>query len=139
MPIPPPKITSRTGLIGLFTEKAIDPACKRALQGGGTVTLWGGFDRLPPTGLAGWVAHVRSEHGREWILALVADDVGHRYLCNKITAIPWQYWAGHYNEDFWKPKNGDKPYEAFRKRIRACQVIHDIQRWNNGRKTDSAS
>ncbi len=58
----------------------------------GTVEYLGGFSKIPPTTQPGWITRVRSIHGKEWIVAVIAYQ--NRYGIRILSEVPWRWWAG---------------------------------------------
>lgn len=106
-----PRIHSRTGLIETARALVSESAICRALQEGSVENV-GGFHHLPPSGLPGWILRVRSKHGRTWFLAVMMDDIKHRYVCKRLTKIPWLEWAGN-GSPFRTLQTGDRPRHNF--------------------------
>lgn len=84
-------LRSREDLISLVAQHAPSAACARALSEN-RATVLGGF--TPIEGLPSYVVYVRSFHGREWIIAVLADEGEQRYKIRNLDRIPWEHWIG---------------------------------------------
>jgi hypothetical protein len=83
--------------------------CLRAIETGPVIVM-GGFRETPPYKLPGWICSVRSKHGRTWLLALLVDEINHKYLCRLLDEIPWGHWIGRANGTEWTVYDGDDPH-----------------------------
>ncbi len=105
----PGRIITRTDLVMAVRALSPSKACMHAIDEG-RVCVLGGFSVIPPFDLSGWICSVRSRHGRTWHLALLVDEVKHKYILQQIEEIPWRFWKGRVQHDEpWSPYNGDDP------------------------------
>ena len=81
---------------------------KRAMSGDGTVEFLGGFDKIPPGELPGWIIRVTSEHNRVWLMGVVPDKVRPTFTLVQLTKIPWEHWTDPTGDPLY---DGDKPHE----------------------------
>ena len=115
-------LRTRTELIQFARDNCTSSACKRAFLTG-TVTVFGGFDPLPPGTVPGWILCVRSIHGRAWYLAVLADDVRHCFRVREQEPnVPWEHWKGSLDDQEFTMKSGDIPVQADAYRRQACQA-----------------
>lgn len=69
------------------------PAIVRTLEQG-KIEFLGGFENIPPSVLPGWILKVKSIYGGKWIVAVLANEITHRYEIRIIKSIPWRNWVG---------------------------------------------
>lgn len=106
----PGRVTTRSALIDAVYQRAPSRACQRAIRDGhGRVEVLGGFSEIPPYREAGWLCRVTSRHGRVWLMAMLADEVNHRYRVVQVDEVPYQKWAGRTDRKAWNPYDGDQP------------------------------
>ena len=107
------RIRTRTELIeaicGSLGQRAITRACHA-----GTVEVAGGFSRIPPSPLPGWIVTITSVHERTWMVALVPDDHRHTFHAMMIQEIPWKYYVGRDGPcaGEYSVYDGDNPQQA---------------------------
>lgn len=87
---------SKDNLVDWLIKKCPRPAIVRALEHG-TVEHLGGFNPIPPSTLPGWILKVTSPLGGKWNVAVLANDITHRYEIRIIQTIPWKNWRGELN------------------------------------------
>lgn len=93
----PGKLTSRAALVEMFYRLCPSRACQRAIKDGNVCVL-GGFSTIQPFGLPGWVCCIRSRHGRTWLLGLLADEIGHKFLCRVLDEVDRTKYLGKRGE-----------------------------------------
>ena len=96
---------SKNCIIDWLIDNCPRPAIVRALEQG-RVEFLGGFNPIPPPTLPGWILKVTSLYNKQWNVAILADDVGHRYEIRIIKFIPWECWMGELKEPLFC---GDNP------------------------------
>ena len=88
----PSPLRTRTDLLRLLRPYAISAACGRAMDED-RVTVLGSF--AVPGGFPRYMVRVISKSRREWLLALVVDDVDYQYrVAQNLIKIPWSQWQG---------------------------------------------
>lgn len=80
-------------IIDWLIDNCPRPAIARALDHG-KVEYLGGFNLIPPSTLPGWILKVTSVHGKQWIIAVLANDTKHVYEIRIIKSVPWKNWIG---------------------------------------------
>lgn len=85
-------LRNREDLISLVAQHAPSAACAKAINEN-RATVLGGFN--PVEGLPSYVVHVRSFHGREWIIAVLVDEGEQRYRVRYLDQVPWELWIGN--------------------------------------------
>ena len=97
---------SRENIIDWLIDNCPRPAIERALIDG-RVEFLGGFNPIPPSTLPGWILKVISLHDKQWIIAVLANDIKHVHEIRIIKTILWENWIGtdHCNKLF----SGDNP------------------------------
>jgi hypothetical protein len=107
-------LRTRDDLIRLVAQHAPSRACATAVFDNRALVL-GGF--TAPECLPCYVVQVRSQHGREWLIAVEIDDAG-RQRVKYLDAVPWLYWDGR--SDGRRPLiDGDSPTEGAYQRMKA--------------------
>ena len=69
-------------------------------------------------GFPGWVVHVTSPHGREWLIAVLIDEVARTQKIRYIETVPWAEWAGTSNGTN-RLRDGEVPKRAAFERMKA--------------------
>jgi len=84
---------SKENIIDWLIDNCPRPAIARALDHG-KVEFLGGFSLILPSILPGWILKITSIYDKQWIVAVLANDITHRYEIRIIKSIPWKNWAG---------------------------------------------
>lgn len=80
-------------VINWLIDNCPRPAIERALTDG-RVEYLGGFNPIPPSTLPGWIVKITSVYDKQWIVAILADSIKHRYEIRIIKTVPWKNWMG---------------------------------------------
>lgn len=109
----PGPITDRLDLIEMVSARAPSSACRRACLNG-KVEVLGGFRVIPPSTLPGWMVLVTTVHGKDYAVAVTADQAMHRYRVWIADKVPWGEWLGFIGD--YSVRSGDHPtlYSALR-------------------------
>lgn len=109
-----------TDIIDWLKDNCPRRSIVRALEKG-RVEYLGGFSPIPPSALPGWILKVASIYGGKWIIAVLANDITHRYEIRIIKSVPWKNWVGTdslFNHKKFRIKlfSGDNPelYKEYR-------------------------
>lgn len=103
------RIDTRTQLINAIRNGIGMSAVSRACVTG-TVEVLGGFSRIPPMPLPGWVVMITSIHGQTWLIAVTPDDHRHVFNTGLIESAPWRYYVGR--DGGCSIYDGDDPEQA---------------------------
>ena len=81
----------------------------RALQAN-EVEFLGGFTKIPPSNLPGWIFAVRLP-GKIKNLCILANDKKLKYEIRIVKCVPWENWNGGFYEKYFPGnlQSGDKP------------------------------
>ncbi len=116
------RIQNRNDLFGVLEK---NPPHKmgqilEALSTGG-VELLGGFERIPPSPLPGWIIIVTSRRGTVWNVVVTAHENPPRFTTWIVQRIPWEHWVGKLDRD---PivYDGDHPKIYERRKLKARKV-----------------
>lgn len=113
----PQRLQTRTDLIEYILEHAPLSGVRRAIDEG-RVRVCGGFASCHPHISPGFVVEVTSKHGRTWPVAVLVDQIKHRYRVVVLDEVPWQKWDGKYGRG--NPVyDGDNPAEFYKLRKKA--------------------
>ena len=85
------RLTTRNALLQFVVESTDLSALRRAIHLG-EVAFYGGFIKVPPGESPGWIFRIKSEWGRVWHVAILADDSVRRYRLRYLEQVPWRYW-----------------------------------------------
>lgn len=128
------RIRTRTELILFARDHCGSYACERAFLTG-KVTVFGGFQVIPPGTDSGWILCVESRHRRMWILAVQTNNIKHCYYVREIQKIPWIQWVGNVHH---APRQsiygGDMPIQASSAR-RTAQRLREMGSWPTAQET----
>lgn len=119
------RIRNQSDLFNLLAEKPPwkMTAILTALDTG-KAELLGGFKRIPPSPLPGWIIIVTSKRGMVWNVVITAHESPPRFTTWIVQRIPWEYWAGKTNRD---PTvyDGDRPmkYEERKQKARKANGL----------------
>ncbi len=117
-----PRIRNRNDLFKVIAEKPPHKMGQilEALSTG-RVELLGGFKRIPPSPLPGWIVIVTSRRGTVWNVVITAHENPPRFTTWIVQRIPWEHWAGKLNRD---PivYDGDHPIKYEERRQKARKV-----------------
>ena len=104
---------SRTDMIDWLIANCPRKAIVRALEKG-QVEFLGGFTKIPPSDLPGWIFKVTLlKSKRVQHVCILANDLKRKYGMRTVKHVPWGSWAG----DFCglivpgRIHNGDKPLQ----------------------------
>lgn len=92
------------------------PAIRRACMTG-SVEVLGGFEAIPPSPAPGWIVTITTRRGAVSHVAIIPDDIGHRYRVVLVRDVPWHLWVGQpLARTAYSVYQGDHPaaYEARR-------------------------
>ncbi len=110
------RIDTRTQLINFICENISQRAIVRACHHpNGNVQVMGGFSRIPPSCLPGWIVVITSGFGRTWTIAVTPDEHKHVFRVWMIKEIPWQFYTCpslHAQQQGYSIYNGDNPDQA---------------------------
>jgi len=103
----PEHFRSRTDMIMWLIKHCPRPSIVRALETG-NVEFLGGFTKIPPSNLPGWIFVVKDKN-----VCILANDLKHKYEIRIVKHIPWEYWHGMFSNlpMVWSFASGDKPQE----------------------------
>lgn len=80
-------------IIDWLIDNCPRPAIVRALEQG-KVEYLGGFNPIPPSALPGWILKITSIYETQWNVAVLANEITHRYEIRIIKSVPWKNWVG---------------------------------------------
>lgn len=107
------RVETRTQLINFICENISQNAIVRAChQANGNVQVMGGFSKIRPLSVPGWVVAITSIHGRTWLVAVTPDDHRHIFRVCLIESIPWKYYIGRIDREEYSIYDGDNPQQA---------------------------
>ncbi len=106
----PQRFQTRTDLLEYVREHAPLNGVRRAIDDG-RVMVCGGFASCPPHTSPGFIVEVTSKHGRTWPVAVLVDQIHHRYSVVILDEVPWQEWEGKVNRGH-PVYDGDHPEES---------------------------
>ncbi len=127
----PEHFTSRTDMIEWLIDNCPRPAVVRALQAN-SVEFLGGFTKIPPSNLPGWVFEVRLLIARRIIIVcILANDKKHKYEIRIVKCVPWKNWDGVFHGVLMKDSlnSGDKPF--------TYKGLYDAARQTSNRPPDT--
>lgn len=84
---------SKDQIIDWLMDNCPRPAIVRALEYD-MVEFLGGFNPIPPSTLPGWILKITSVYETQWIVAVLANDLTHKYEIRIIKSVPWENWVG---------------------------------------------
>lgn len=84
-------LRTRDDLIRLVAQHAPSRACATAVIKN-RATVLGGF--TAPACLPCYIVRVRSDNGREWLIACEVDEDAGRHRIRRIDSVPWLHWDG---------------------------------------------
>lgn len=116
----PQRPQTRADLIELVSRQTGSKAMKQALILG-TITLYGGFLEIGSDKKPGWVMQITSQHGRVWLVGILADGVT-GYRLSLIKEVPWKSWDGKIGQTEYDVYSGDEP-DLYDKRRRAANGV----------------
>ena len=105
------RIETRTQLIEFICKNVGQRVIARACHEG-KVVVAGGFERISPSLLPGWITVITSKTGRVWIIAVLTDDFQQQYRATVVKEIPWGYYAGRSGRAGYSIYDGDMPDQA---------------------------
>jgi hypothetical protein len=115
---PSKPITSRNDLLKLVRLNCPTRAAERAMDEGNASVL-GGFAAIE--GLPGWIVQITSRYGREWLVAVLADEDHQTYRIKYLDRVPWDQWSG--DPDKRRPlTDGDNPTAYYKEKTK-CQPL----------------
>lgn len=88
----PKHFTSRTDMIEWLIDNCPRQTIVRALQAN-DVEFLGGFTKIPPSNLPGWIFVIRMASSVK-ILCILCNDLKHKYEIRIVKNIPWENWHG---------------------------------------------
>jgi len=108
----PEHFRSRTDMIMWLIKYCPRPSIVRALEIG-NVEFLGGFIKIPPSNLPGWIFRVKMLSGQTKNICVLANDIKRKYEIRIVKRIPWEYWHGMFHGILMKDalNSGDKPQE----------------------------
>ena len=106
----PKHFRSRTDMIEWLIANCPRPAVVRALQAN-RVEFLGGFTKIPPSNLPGWIFKVQS--AKITNVCILANDLKHRYEIRIVKHVPWENWHGMFHGILMKDSlhSGDDPLQ----------------------------
>lgn len=122
----PKHFTSRTDMIEWLIDNCPRQAICRALQAN-SVEFLGGFTKIPPSNLPGWIFKVVLLIANRTInVCILANDKKHKYEIRIVKHIPWDQWFGDFHGVLMKRslQSGDKP-EEYRRYYNAARQTSD--------------
>ena len=79
---------SRTDMIEWLIDNCPRKSICRALQAN-EVEFLGGFTKIPPSNLPGWIFKVGTKN-----VCILANDLKHKYEIRIVKHVPWENWGG---------------------------------------------
>lgn len=106
----PKHFTSRTDMIEWLIDNCPRQAIVRALQAN-RIEFLGGFTKIPPSNLPGWIFRVGMVSGQTKNICILANDLKHKYEIRIVKHEPWENWHGMFHGILMKDSlhAGDKP------------------------------
>lgn len=88
----PEHFQSRTDMINWLITNCPRPSIVRALKAN-RVEFLGGFTKIPPSNLPGWIFKVRLSSGCKYV-CILCNDLEHKYEIRLVRCVPWESWSG---------------------------------------------
>lgn len=107
----PEHFRTRLDLIEWLIANCPRPSIVRALQAN-RVEFLGGFTKIPPSNLPGWIFKIEKLSGKVIRVCILADDIKHKYRIRIVKRIPWENWDGIFHGVLVidNLNSGDKPF-----------------------------
>lgn len=113
----PEHFRTRLDMINWLIANCPRPAIVRALKSN-RVEFLGGFTKIPPSDLPGWIFKIRMLSGKIKNVCVLCNDEKQKYEIRTVNNVPWINWAGEFCGLIipGRLKNGDNPekYRRFR-------------------------
>lgn len=89
----PEHFRTRLDMVEWLIANCPRPSIVRALKAN-RVEFLGGFTKIPPSNLPGWIFKVVLESGKVKNVCILCNDLKHKYEIRLVKHVPWDQWNG---------------------------------------------
>lgn len=103
---------TRLDMIEWLIANCPRPSIVRALKAN-RVEFLGGFTKIPPSNLPGWIFRIEMLSGKTKNVCILANDLKHKYEIRIVKREPWENWDGLFHGVLIKDtlNSGDDPLQ----------------------------